>query len=122
MRYNPSLGPLELRIKGCLAEAKKLAVEVRFYDRWQSLQVLYSPGHLKGKLETLAKGKFEIIESIPLPKNMTSGEYFLDIDITQPNIEFYMQMPKHVKLDVTGVTSITGLEFQKDNCGLLVLG
>lgn len=118
---NPGEHSLEIKISGELKSAKKLALEVRFYDKWQSIQALYSPGHLKGELYDLQAGKFDIIERIELPKNMTSGEYYLDIDISHPNYEWYMKMPKHIKLNVNGIKGVTGLEFQQENCGLLML-
>ncbi|TSA37123.1 MAG: hypothetical protein D4R64_06130, partial [Porphyromonadaceae bacterium] len=93
----------------------------RLYDKRESLQALYSPGHLYGRLHDFKEGPFEISESIRLPDNMTSGEFYLDIDLPRPNIEIYMHIPKHVKLMVNGITGETGLEFKYDNCGLLML-
>ncbi len=121
IRINPTESALEIKIEGSLKASKKMALEVRFYDKWQSLQAMYSPGHKDGRLYDFQEGKFEILESIHLPKNMTSGELFLDIGLSHPNVEWFMYLPKHVKLDVIGVAGITGLEFRQENCGLLML-
>jgi len=121
IQLNPETHALEISVKGQLKAAKKMAMEVRFYDKWRSLQALYSPGHLHGKLYTFPEGNFEWTETIHLPTNMTSGEFYLDLDITQPNIEVFMFLPKHIKLTVQGITGVTGLEFQQENCGLLML-
>ena len=114
-------GILNIRIQGILTAPKKMAIEVRFFDKRESLVALYSPGHLYGRLHEFGEGPFELNEKIQLPNNLTSGEYMLDIDLTRPNIETYMHIPKQVRLDVKGISSVTGLEFKYENCGYLML-
>jgi lipopolysaccharide transport system ATP-binding protein len=112
---------LNFVVHGILSSSKKMALEVRFYDKRESLIALYSPGHLYGRLQEFREGSFELNESICLPDNLTSGEYILDVDLTRPNIETYMHIPKQVRLSFKGISSVTGLEFKYDNCGLLML-
>ena len=114
-------GILNFKIKGTLSSSKKMAIEVRFYDKRESLIALYSPGHLYGRLHEFGAGEFEFEESIRLPDNLTSGEYLLDIDLTRPNIETYMHIPKQLRLNIKGISSLTGLEFKYENCGYLML-
>ncbi len=114
-------GILNFKIQGTLTTPKKMAIEVRFYDKRESLIALYSPGHLYGRLHEFGTGAFELNEKIQLPNNLTSGEYILDIDLTRPNIETYMHIPKQVRLHVKGISSVTGLEFKYENCGYLML-
>jgi lipopolysaccharide transport system ATP-binding protein len=114
-------GILNFKIQGTLTSPKKMAIEVRFYDKRESLIALYSPGHLYGRLHEFGAGPFELNEKIQLPNNLTSGEYILDIDLTRPNIETYMHIPKQVRLTVKGISSVTGLEFKYENCGYLML-
>lgn len=110
-----------LSIKGELKVRKKMAVEVRLYDSKGILQALYSPGHLFGRVEQYEPGYFEIKETIELPDNMTKGDFILDIDVTQPNIESLINIPQHVLLHSNGIIGKTGLEFNYNNCGLLML-
>lgn len=112
---------LNVSIKGRVKSPKKMALEVRLYDKRESIQALYSPGHLFGRLHEFAPGPFVLNESIRLPANMTSGEFYLDIDLTRPNFETYLSIPGHVKLIYSGITGVTGLEFTYDRCGLLML-
>lgn len=112
---------LDIRIQGNLLEEKRMALEVRFYDQFDHLQMLYSPGHLYGNVKSYKKGNFEIIETIVLPNSLTKNEFKLTIDITQPNIEKLISFPNSVKVICTGIQGYTGLEFPASNCGLLML-
>jgi len=121
LQVNADPGVLDFMIRGSLSVSKKMAIEVRFYDNRESLIALYSPGHLYGRLHEFREGPFELNESIRLPDNLTSGEYRLDIDLTRPNIESYMHIPKQVRLSLKGISSLTGLEFDYYHCGYLML-
>ncbi len=112
---------LNVSVKGRLSEPKRVALEVRLFDNKGTLLAFYSPGHLHGQLYDLKQGSFEITESIIFPGNITMGEYYLDIDLTHPNVEYYMRIPKHVKLMVTGISGTTGLELKYEQCGFLML-
>lgn len=120
--YHPKSGPLEIEIRGILRQPMKMALELRLYDQWNSLQALYSPGHLNGRVNSLGDGDFVLRESVQWPENMTSGDYTIDLDLTQPNVEGYLRLPGHISLQVRGVTGVTGLEFNRENCGFIVLG
>lgn len=112
---------LEFSVKGEIRSSKKMVLEVRLYDLRSSLLALYSPGHLYGKVESYNIGKFELNNSILLPDNLTKGEFILDINITQPNIEGYIDIPQHVRLISKGIIGATGLEFEYQSSGLLML-
>ena len=112
---------LRFSIKGDLKSEKKMALEVRIFDMKGAPQAIYSPGHLYGKVQSFAPGPFEMEETIQLPDNITKGNFVLDIDLSQPNIEFFMNIPKHVHLNSKGIIGATGLEFIYQQNGLLVI-
>jgi len=112
---------LNVTIRGNLKSAKKMALEVRMYDSHEKLLALYSPGHLYGRLHECSEGPFELNETIQFPDNMTSGDFSLDLDLTRPNIETYLQIPRGVSLSVRGITGATGLEFTYSGSGFLML-
>lgn len=118
---NPENSTIKLVIQGKLKSRKKMAIEVRVFDSKGILQALYSPGHLFGKVEQYEPGYFEINETIELPDNLTKGDFIIDIDVTQPNIESLITIPQHILLNSAGITGKTGLEFEYNNCGLLML-
>lgn len=112
---------LKVNIKGELKARLKMALEIRIYDQRETMQAFFSPGHLYGEMLDLPAGPFEITERIQLPENMNSGEYIMDIDLTTPNVEYFLHIPKHVKLNVDGVVGSTGLNFDQGRFGLLML-
>lgn len=121
INITPENTNIKLVIQGKLKSRKKMAVEVRIFDSKGILQALYSPGHLLGKVEQYEPGYFEINETITLPDNLTKGDFILDVDVTQPNIESLITIPQHIFLNSAGITGKTGLEFEYNNCGLLML-
>ena len=52
---------------------------------------------------------------------MTKGEFFLEIGLTHPNVEFLATFPNAVKLETEGISGATGLSFDYNGCGLLML-
>ena len=112
---------LIFEVRGNLYENRKMALEVRFYDPYDHLQMLYSPGHLYGNLKLFNKGPFALSETIQLPDTLTKNEFNLTIDITQPNIEILAGFPSSAKIICRGIKGYTGLEFPAVNCGLLML-
>ncbi len=112
---------LKIVIKGNLAFERKIALEARLYDYKGAIQALYSPGHLDGVVQNYFGGKFEMENIICLPSNMTKGDFFLDIFLTQPNIEGLLEITSHIKVVSKGIIGATGLEFNYQNCGLLML-
>jgi len=112
---------LMVTIKGQLKTPKRISMEVRIFDKWQSLQALFSPGHKYGHLHHFSGGAFTLTETVHLPENMTSGEFTLDLDITEPNVESFMNLPGFIKMETMGVTGAAGQEFRQESSGLLLL-
>lgn len=112
---------LNIKIVGKLLSAKKMAIEIRFYDHRNNLQMLYSPSHLSGEVKKFDLGYFEIQERIKLPDTLTKGEFLLDIDISQPNVEYYLRIPQFVKLISKGIKGKTGLEFSSKDSGFMLI-
>jgi lipopolysaccharide transport system ATP-binding protein len=121
VEISPSENKLDINIRGRIAEERRMAVEVRFFDQYDHLQMLFSPGHLYGQNKLFRNGDFEMNETIILPDSLAKNEFRLTIDITQPNIEKLLSFPNSVKVICKGIQGHTGLEFPATNCGLLML-
>lgn len=121
INISQNLTSLNIVIGGIVKSQKKISMEIRFYDRMDKIIALFAPGHLLGQLKDYKAGTFEINETIQLPKNLTKGEFYIDIDLTHPNIEGYLNIPKHVRLISNGIIGATGIEFNYAECGLLLL-
>lgn len=112
---------LNIVIKGELKSKKKMALEIRISDMKGKLIALFSPGHLYGKVNEFNAGQFELSENVNLPDNITKGDFIIDLNLTQPNIENLVSIPHHIILQSKGIIGATGLEFDYESCGLLML-
>ena len=66
-------------------------------------------------------GKFELEELITLPKNMTNGEYHLQIEITHPKVEYLAIFPKALKVIKQNYLSEQGIPIDNKLFGFLYL-
>ena len=89
---------LEIRIEGNLNAEKDMAVEFSLTDINNNLVAYYSPGHLYGELTKYSKGKFQIIEKVLLPDNLNKGEFYMNLFLTTPNIEYLMMAPRCLRI------------------------
>lgn len=121
VNLDPENNKVTLSIKGKLKSKRKIAVEIRLFDIRGTIQAIFSPGHLTGQVLKFDEGDFEINETITFPDNMTKGDFMLDIDVTEPNIEGLLSIPQFVRLQSKGIVGATGLEFNFQDCGLLML-
>ena len=112
---------LDVCIKGEVKSSKKMVLEARLYDLRGALQGVFSPGHVTGIVPEYSQGRIEVRDKIILPDNITKGEFLMDLYLTQPNIEGYIDIPQHIKIMTKGVIGATGLEFDYRSNGLLML-
>jgi lipopolysaccharide transport system ATP-binding protein len=119
--FNSHDSRLNITIDGALSSDKTMSLGLVLYDYRKVRLAIFSPGHIKGLNYEFKKGHFKIEEVIHLPRNMTKGEYRLDISLHQPNIELFLNIPDFVKLFSNGVVGVTGLEFEYKDNGFLIL-
>jgi lipopolysaccharide transport system ATP-binding protein len=112
---------LYILIKGRISTSKKIAFEFRLIDGVEKPVAFFSPSQVSGVVKTYQEGVFEIMEKVILPNNLTSGEFYGDIDLLLPNIEGYISIRKHIKILIEGLVGVTGIEFNYSECGLLIL-
>jgi len=112
---------IRVEIEGKLSSSLKVALEARLYDSHSSLLAIYSPCHLCGKTKMYNAGSFKIDETIMLPDNMTKGDYYMEISLTHPNVETLLSLSKLIKVQTEGIVGDSGLSFDYNGCGLLML-
>ena len=74
-------------------------------------------GHYRGAPLSLSKGSFHIEKRILLPKNLSAGEYSLDIIFKQPKSEYQMGARQSVRLHVEGNADPYGMILPLHQCG-----
>ena len=112
---------IEILIEGTLEQSIRMTVEARLYDSNQILLAHYSPSHLSGACPIVESGKFTISETIHLPSNMTQGEYFLDLSLSEPRVEYKVRLKNMIKIISEGKIGDTGLSFGYAGNGFLIL-
>lgn len=112
---------LHIYMRGQCLASLHLEVEAVLYDSMQFRLATYCPCHILGRTNEYPIGEFEINEIITLPDNMTNGEYFLHLQLTDPNITYQMVLTHPIILRIDGLTGDTGRELNYRERGLLVL-
>lgn len=64
--------------------------------------VSLAEGHCKGIIENIEKGKFVINRTIQLPKLLSCGDYFADLYLHHPMVEWQMKAPHCVDIHIDG--------------------
>jgi lipopolysaccharide transport system ATP-binding protein len=112
---------VKIHFEGEIVEKLRMATEIRIMNEDEIILATYSPGQMFGVVNTFEKGKFTMDEEFLLPTNLTKGIYYMSIALTNPGYEVYAKAFKAVELDVQGVISETGFQFNSKNTGFLIL-
>lgn len=110
-----------IEIEGELLNDIPMAIEARLYDRENYLLAKYAPILMKREVPRFQHGQFSISETINLPENMSNGDYYLQIELTYPNVQYLAVIPNAVKLILSGFISPTGNSLMYKQTGLLLL-
>lgn len=112
---------VDVAIEAELETASRLEFEAMIYDANQVLLASYCPGHVMGSYQMHKAGKVMIREKITLPEQITRGDYFMDILLTDPNVAYMASLKMPVKLSVEGCMGESGMNFQYKDRGFLML-
>jgi hypothetical protein len=99
----------------------RMALEAGILDHKENMLAYYSPEHTYGDMKFYGPGKFEIIERIELPKNITKGEYYFNFSITHPKIEVYLGCYNVINFLSKGIVTETGSELNYEERGFVVM-
>ena len=112
---------IEVRIKGKVKSDKLISFEARIFDEKRVPVAFFSPGHYWGKIPLIKEGDFEIIEKIVFPMNLNHGYFSIDIYLTHPGIEGYLDIPDAIGVESPGFMMKTGYTFETSKNGFLFL-
>ena len=108
-------------IKGTLLSEKRIALEARFFDFKNIFVAFYSPSHYEGKVKELPPGDFEINEVITLPENLNKSNLYMNLYLTYPDVECYLNVIEAADIEIRGFLPKTGSPFEYNKAGLLFL-
>lgn len=109
---------MEIFVEGYVDTKMLLGVEVSLYDSNDVLLGKYAPCLSKDPYN-VDKGDFVLLEHITLPDNITNGDYYLQIELTYPKVEYLAVIPKALKLCVSNYVTMQGISIDYNNFGIL---
>lgn len=112
---------INIKITGVLHENISFELEARFYDQNLNPVAFYSPGHYVGSAQEFKKGKFSLERKISLPRNINHGDLTMQIAITRPGIEVFLELSPEINIILEGYKMKTGWVFENTKAGILFL-
>jgi len=110
-----------LEINGELTHELAMELEMFMFDMRGTLLAVYSPGHKSGIIPTYKAGFFQLKYEIELPKNISKGEFYFDIELNHPNVQNLMVIRRNLFISTKGYVCASGFEFNYSTRGLLIL-
>jgi lipopolysaccharide transport system ATP-binding protein len=111
---------LVVEARGRVKEPTKLALEIQIVDVYGSPIAFFSPTHDRGIVIEYLAGNFCLSENMELPR-MMKGVYFLNINLTNPNVVGWVDIPDALRIDSDGVTTPLGQTFDQSIKGWFLL-
>ena len=114
-------GVLHFVIKGYCSMAYRVAFEALIYDDHENLLASYTPSYKSMNMIDLQEGEFVIEETIRLPENITSGDYYLSWFLTHPHVAYLSQSTEPIKISINNIAFADGTACTYRANGLIVL-
>ena len=113
---------IEIEIQGRTYSNQIIELEAQLYDEAHVLLASYCPCHQFGRANHFEPGNFTIKELFHFPHNISRGTYYLDIQLSHPNVLYQMSLKQPVRIVSEGVVSASGDRLDYKRAGLLILG
>jgi len=112
---------ISLEINGKLTHDLTMELEMYMFDMRGTLLAVYSPGHKSGIVPVRKTGNLNLYYEFALPKNMSKGEFYFDIELNHPNVQNLMVIRRNLFVTSNGYVADSGFEFNYSSRGLLIL-
>lgn len=121
INVNPEENVISIEITGVLLSEMEMEIEMFLFDLRGILLGVFSPGHKSGITPNYKAGNFKLNYSFELPKNMSKGEFYFDIELNQPSIRNLVVIRRNLIVNSFGIKTQTGFDFDYSKRGLLIL-
>lgn len=111
---------IALEISGELTSTTRLTSYVSIYDANRNKIAFHCKGVSRGEFVQFLEGKFKMHDELEFPKNMLSGNYYLDVDLLDEKYDSYMSCEKCIEVNYNGI-SIPKAFKNKGNQGFFAL-
>ena len=112
---------IEVEIEGELLKDTCVAIEAKIFDSETTLLAKFAPALMKTEVPKVLKGKFKLKEIITLPENMTNGEYRLQLEVANPDVQYLAVVPDAAKLLLSNYFTSRGNPLKYNQNGMLLL-
>ena len=112
---------IKIEILGASFLDQIIELEAQLYDESHLLLASYLPCHQFGRANRYKPGQFIITETFSLPHNITKGVFYLDVQLSHPNVTYLMTMKQPIRIVSEGVISQSGNRLDYKNAGMIVL-
>lgn len=112
---------IEIEVVGRLQSSQVVELEAQLYDESHILLATYCPCHQIGRATRVDVGAFTLNESFQLPKNLAGGVYYLDIQLSHPNVAYHLTLKQPIRVVSEGVLSASGNRLDYKRAGMLIL-
>jgi len=112
---------INIEITGEIFKEIHMELEMFMFDMRGTLLAFFSPAHKTGITPIHKVGKFKFSYQFELPKNMSKGEFYFDIELNEPNVQNLMVIRRNLFVSSTGFITETGFELNYSTRGLLIL-
>jgi ABC-type polysaccharide/polyol phosphate transport system, ATPase component len=111
VKLNSESTLMEISIKGEVIESCQFMLEGVLFDRNEIPVAVFSPTYKTSILPKFEIGNFCIQETIELPKNMNSGDYYFDLYLNHPMVEGLVSFEKSIHIEMEGLPTSNGFIF-----------
>lgn len=120
IQLNDGCRELNFDIEGSVKSSQRMEMEAQLYDANHVLLASYCPCHIIGRSTSYPEGKFSIHECITLPENITKGTFFLELQLTEPNISYLCTLSQPIKVETEGCVGAGGMSMTYER-GFIIL-
>ena len=99
---------LRVEFSGSLQVPMRLEMEAVVTDLFDVRLGFFSPGHEDAFVEVLPAGPFHLVREIELPERINRGEYLLHLALTEPDVQYYVNIPRAAHIIAEGTPTATG--------------
>ncbi|WP_297900495.1 ABC transporter ATP-binding protein [uncultured Parabacteroides sp.] len=108
-------------IEGEISEDMMTDVMLIFKTRNEIPVAALADGHCRGIIERIPKGKFKIERTIKFPKYISTGDYFIDLYLHHPMVEYQLKAPHCAEIHIDGYQENYGRPLRLNEEGFMGL-
>ena len=112
---------LTISLSGHYENIIHLDLEMTLFTETNILIGKYARSLILGETHLVNNEDFTIEEKLQLPKGLSNGVYFLQIDVTHPKVSYLARAERAVRLELSGNYTGQGISIDNRNFGLINL-